>query len=240
MDYALILLVGLIAGTLGGIVGFGSSIMLMPVLVLSFGPRAAVPIMAIASVMANLSRVLAWWRQIDWRACLAYAATAAPGAALGARTLLILAPRSVEVALGIFFLAMIPLRRRLAARGARIRIVHLAAIGFFVGFLTGIVVSTGPITVPIFLAYGLTKGAFIATEAAGSLAVYGAKTAVFRTLGALPLDIFVKGLVTGTSLMIGAFVARRFVVAMAPEQFTRLMDGIMLLSGAALLWSALS
>ena len=240
MDYALILVVGLIAGTLGGIVGFGSSIMLMPVLVLSFGPREAVPIMAIAAVMANLSRVLAWWREIDWRACAAYAATAAPGAALGARTLLILPPRSVEVGLGIFFLAMIPLRRRLAARGARIRLVHLAAIGAFVGFLTGIVVSTGPITVPIFLAYGLTKGAFIATEAAGSLAVYGAKAAVFRTFGALPLAIIVKGLATGTSLMIGAFVAKRFVVAMAAEQFTLLMDAIMLLSGLALLWSALS
>jgi uncharacterized membrane protein YfcA len=240
MDYALIIIVGLIAGTLGGIVGFGASIMLIPVLVLSFGPREAVPIMAIAAVMANLSRVLAWWREIDWRACVAYAATAAPGAALGARTLLILPPRGVEVGLGIFFLAMVPLRRRLAARGARMRLAHLAAIGGFVGFLTGIVASTGPITVPIFLAYGLTRGAFIATEAAASLAVYVAKAAVFRTFGALPLAIILKGLITGSSLMIGAFIAKRFVVAMAPQQFTRLMDGILLLAGVALLWSALS
>lgn len=240
MDYALILLVGLVAGTLSGIVGFGSSLMLMPVLVLSFGPRAAVPVMAIASVMANLARVLAWWREIDWRACLAYAATAVPGAALGARTLFIVPPRTAEIALGVFFLAMIPLRRRLAAGGTRILIAHLLAVGFFVGFVTGIVVSTGPITAPLFLAYGLTKGAFIATEAAASLFVFGAKTAVFRVLGALPLDIIVKGFVTGASLMIGAFIAKRFVVAMAPEQFALLMDGIMLLSGTALLWSALS
>jgi len=240
MDYALILIVGLIAGTLGGIVGFGSSIMLMPVLVLTFGPREAVPIMAIASFMGNLSRVLVWWREIDWRACAVYAAAAAPAAALGARTLLVLPPRIVEVALGVFFLAMIPLRRMLAARGLRVRLVHLAVIGAFVGFLTGIVASTGPITVPVFLAYGLTKGAFIATEAAGSLAVYGAKVAVFRTYGALPLAIVAKGLVTGATLMIGAYVAKRFVTAMPPEQFTRLMDGILLLSGAALLWQSLA
>jgi uncharacterized membrane protein YfcA len=240
MDFALILIVGLIAGTLGGIVGFGSSIMLMPVLVLTFGPREAVPIMAIASFMGNLSRVLVWWREIDWRACAVYAAAAAPAAALGARTLLVLPQRIVEVALGVFFLAMIPLRRMLAARGLRVRLVHLAVIGVFVGFLTGIVASTGPITVPVFLAYGLTKGAFIATEAAGSLAVYGAKVAVFRTYGALPLAIVAKGLVTGATLMIGAYVAKRFVTAMPPEQFTRLMDGILLLSGAALLWQSLA
>jgi uncharacterized membrane protein YfcA len=239
LDYALILIVGLVAGTLGGIVGFGSSIMLMPVLVLTFGPREAVPIMAIGAVMANLSRVLAWWREIDWRAAAAYAVTAVPGAALGARTLLVLPPRIIEVALGLFFIAMVPVGRVLAARQWRLRRVHLALVGFFVGFLTGIVVSTGPITVPVFLAYGLTRGAFIATEAAGSLAVYLAKAAVFRGFGALPLDIFAKGLIVGSSLMAGAFIARRFVLAMSPRQFRRVMDALLLGSGASLLWVAL-
>ena len=60
MDFILILAIGLVAGTLGGIVGFGSSIMLMPVLVIVFGPLQAVPIMAIAAIMANASRVAAW------------------------------------------------------------------------------------------------------------------------------------------------------------------------------------
>jgi uncharacterized membrane protein YfcA len=236
----LVLAVGLVAGTLGGIVGFGSSIMLMPVLVYSFGPREAVPIMAIGAVMANLSRVAAWWREIDWRACGAYAATAVPGAAIGARTLLVLPPRVVEVALGVFFLAMIPGRRWLAARGVRLSATHLALVGAPIGFLTGIAVSTGPITVPIFLAYGLVKGAFIATEAAGSLAVYVAKAAVFRTFGALPLPIVAKGLLTGGSLMIGAFVAKRFVVRLPAERFRFVMDGVMLASGLALLWVALA
>jgi uncharacterized membrane protein YfcA len=60
MTYVMVLGARWIAGTLSGIVGFGSSIMLMPVLVIAFGPREAVPIMAVAAVMANLSRVLAW------------------------------------------------------------------------------------------------------------------------------------------------------------------------------------
>ena len=72
MDYLFILAVGLVAGTLSGIVGFGSSIMLMPVLVIVFGPRQAVPIMAIAAILVNFSRIVAWWREVDWRACAAY------------------------------------------------------------------------------------------------------------------------------------------------------------------------
>ena len=43
MDYALVLILGLVAGTLGGVVGFGTSIMLMPALVLVYGPKQAVP-----------------------------------------------------------------------------------------------------------------------------------------------------------------------------------------------------
>ena len=88
MDFALVLLLGLAAGTLGGIVGFGTSIMLMPALVLVFGPREAVPIMGIAAIMANASRVVAWWREVDWRVTAAYSATGIPAAALGAKTLL--------------------------------------------------------------------------------------------------------------------------------------------------------
>src|SRR5581483_7665257 len=100
--------------------------MLVPVLVLAFGPQQAVPIMAIAAVMANLARILSWWREVDWRACATYAVTAAPAAALGAGTLLALPPRLVDGALGAFFIAMIPIRRWLARHALTARLWHLA------------------------------------------------------------------------------------------------------------------
>ena len=65
MTWAAILALGLVSGTLSGIVGFGASIMLMPVLMLAFGPLEAVPIMAIAALLANFSRVVVWWREVD-------------------------------------------------------------------------------------------------------------------------------------------------------------------------------
>ena len=79
LSFLFVLLVGLVAGTISGIVGTGSSIMLMPVLVYQYEPKQAVPIMAVAAVMANLSRILAWWREVDWRACAAYSISRHPG-----------------------------------------------------------------------------------------------------------------------------------------------------------------
>ena len=226
------------AGVVGGIVGFGSSIMLMPVLVIAFGPLQAVPIMAVASIMVNLSRIVVWWRDVDWRACGAYAVTGVPAAVLGARTLLVLPASVVEVALGAFFIAMVPLRRWIAAHDFQLRLVHLALIGGIVGFITGIVATTGPISAPAFLSYGLVKGAFLATEAAGSLAIYISKSITFRALGALPWDALASGLITGSSLMAGTLVAKRVVVKLPAERFRLLMDALLLVSGATMLWAA--
>lgn len=240
MDFALVLLIGLVAGTVGGIVGFGTSIMLMPALVIVFGPREAVPIMAVASIMANASRVAVWWRLVDWKAVAAYSVTAVPAASLGAATLLRLPVGVVELALGAFFIGMIPLRRWMAGHHWQLRLWHLSLVGAGIGFLTGIVVSTGPVNAPFFLAYGLVKGAYLSTEALGSLAVYAAKAATFRSLGALPWDAVVKGLVIGSSITLGSIIAKRFVLKLDANRFRLLMDGLLLVAGVTMLWAALA
>ena len=238
MNFLFVLTVGLVAGTLSGIVGTGSSIMLMPVLVYAYGPKQAVPIMAVAAVLANLSRILAWWREVDWRACAAYSITGIPAAALGARTLLALPSRAVDISIGLFLIAMVPARHWLARHQLKFSLWHLAIGGAAIGYLTGIVVSTGPLSVPLFLFYGLTRGAFLATEAASSLGLYFSKSVTFQRFGALTPDVALKGLITGSSLMFGAFIAKRFVLRLEPEVFRLVMDAIMLAAGASMLWTA--
>ena len=240
MEFVFILAVGLLAGAVSGIVGTGSSIMLVPVLVYEFGPKEAVPIMAVAAVMANFSRILAWWREVDWRACAAYSVTGIPAAALGARTLLALPSRAVDVSIGLFLIAMVPARHWLARHQLKFSLWHLALGGAVIGYLTGIVVSTGPLSVPLFLFYGLTRGAFLATEAASSLGLYFSKSVTFQRFGALTGDVALKGLIAGSSLMFGAFIAKRFVLKLDPDMFRLLMDAIMLAAGLSMVWTGLS
>jgi uncharacterized protein len=237
-SYTFVLAVGLVAGCLGGIIGTGSSLILLPVLVYSFGPKQAVPIMAVAALMANLARVAAWWSRVDWRAVAAYAIPGAPAAALGARTLLQLSPAVIDIALGLFFIAMIPLRRWHAKTGYRLNLWQVAAAGAVIGFLTGLVLSTGPLSVPVFTSYGLTGGAFLATEAASSLALFVSKVATFRQLGALPQSTLLQGGVVGASLMAGTYVGKAIVARIGPHAFQQVLDAVMLVSGLSLLWAA--
>ncbi|PLZ03131.1 hypothetical protein CY652_07450 [Burkholderia sp. WAC0059] len=238
MTYLFVLAIGVVAGALSGVIGTGSSIILLPILVFQFGPQQAVPVMAIAALMSNVAKALAWWREIDWRAFAAWSIPGAPAAALGAHTLLILPAHVVDVALGVFFLAMIPGRRWLEARQLRIRTWQFALTGAVVGFLTGIVLSTGPLSVPAFTAYGLAKGAFLSTEAAASLALMVSKVVTFQQLGALPLPSVVRGVIIGASVMAGSFAGKAVVRRMSVHAFHHVLDAVMLCSGLSLLWAA--
>lgn len=66
----LLFFVALGAGVLSGVVGTGSSLIMLPVLVATYGPRIAVPVMAIASLFGNIGRVIVWWHEIRWDRCL--------------------------------------------------------------------------------------------------------------------------------------------------------------------------
>ena len=87
---------------------------LMPVLVIVFGPLQAVPIMAIAAIMANLSRIAVWWREVDWRVTAAYSATGIPAAALqrAVTDVMVRTEQTAEQAAGA---ALAPLRQEVAA-----------------------------------------------------------------------------------------------------------------------------
>jgi uncharacterized protein len=237
MIWLAILVFGLIAGSIGGVVGFGGSTILMPILAIGFGPKEAVPVMAIAGVLANMSRIVVWWREVDWRAAAVYCMAGIPCAAFGARTMLALDANLLELLLGIFFIGSIPVRRRLLDRGFRIGLPGLALAGAGIGYLSGLVASTGPLNTPFFLAHGLVKGAFVSTEALGSLGVFGTKAIVFRSFGALPSETIARGLIVGSSLMAGSWIAKRFMAHLEPKQFQLLMDAVLVLAGSTMFWS---
>lgn len=239
MEWILVMSVALIAGTIGGVIGFGSGVIMVPILAWTFGVKAAVPIMAVAALMANGSRVAIWWREVDWRAAAIYSATGIPAAIIGASTFLKLNVNYVELGLGVFLITVVPIRHWLRRAKLKLALWHMALVGAGIGFLTGIVASTGPINAPFFLAYGLVKGAYLSTEALGSVAIGLAKTGTFTALDAMTMQNFMRGIAVGSGLMAGSFIAKRIVQKMDAHQFELVMDIVVLIAGVAMLVMAL-
>ena len=228
-------LLGLGAGVLGGVIGFGTTIILMPALVYFYGPIQAIPVVALVATVANLSRIFLWWGSINWSVCLVYSITAIPAVILGVNTLVSLNDRLVEITLGLFLILLIPIRRWMRKKNFYLKLWQMSVVGAAIGYLTGIVATTGAINTPFFLAFGLTKGAFLGTEAASSLSILFTKGITFHQLGFLNNTAIIQGLLIGACVLIGSIFSKRIVLALPEKKFLLLMELVMLVSGASIL-----
>lgn len=228
-------LLGIGAGLLGGVIGFGTTIILMPPLVYIYGSLMTIPIIAITATIANLSRVLIWWRSIHWRVCFIYSAFSIPAVILGANTLILMNQKAIEIMLGIFLLILIPIRRWMRRQKITISLWQMAVVGAGIGYLTGIVATTGAINTPFFLAFGLTKGAYLGTEAASSLSIFLTKGVVFHELGVIDQTAILQGIFLGICVFIGSLLSKRIVLRMREEQFIKIMEWVIAISGISIL-----
>ena len=226
---------GLGAGVLGGVIGFGTTIILMPALVYFYGPIQAIPVIALVATVANLSRIFLWWSVINWKVCFVYSVTAIPAVILGVNTLVTLDDRLVEITLGLFLILLIPIRRWMRKQNFYLKLWQMSLVGAVIGYLTGIVATTGAINTPFFLAFGLAKGAYLGTEAASSLSILFTKGITFHQLGFLNTTAIIQGLLIGGCVLVGSIFSKRIVLALPEKKFLLLMELAMLISGLSIL-----
>src|SRR5262249_419579 len=129
----------------GGVIGFGTGLTMLPLVVWAVGVRASVPVLTLALLIGNTSR--AWWSRPvgHWRAGGAYLAGARPLTVVGA---VIYAGARVDWLsrlMGLFMLGSVPLRRWLERGPLRIRLVHFPLLGAANGFMSALVAATGPV-----------------------------------------------------------------------------------------------
>jgi hypothetical protein len=104
--------------------------------------------------------------------------------------------------------------------------------GAIVGFLTGFVLSTGPLSVPVFTGYGMSGGAFLGSEAASAILLYAGKLGTFGVSGVLAPPVITRGLAIGIALLAGSMIAKRLVQRLQLHTFELLID-VVLVAGAA-------
>lgn len=226
------LLAGALAGSVvGGVAGFGAGITLLPILVLLLGAWAAIPILTVTMMIGNLSRL--WWSRhdVDLRVVVTFLAGAIPATALGAMLYAGATGDWLGRVIGLFMLAALPLRRILRRGGLVLRLRHFPLVGAAIGGLSSVVVTTGPVATPFFLAYGLRKAGYIGTESVCAMAMHLTRGTVFARYSLLTWDAVMIGCVLGGTMFLGSWIARRVVDRLSERLFLWLVEGMLLVVG---------
>jgi len=235
---ALACFMALAASTLGGLSGFGTGLVLPVFLVPLVGIANVIPVMAVAMLLSNGSRVAAFWRDVQWLHVRRMLVLGLPACVAGAYCYTLLSAQWIAALLGTFLLLSIPIRRLL--RRAELRFSRGAELGAgaFFGFLDGGMTGTGVILISILMSVGVAGSALIASDAVVSVIMGLAKVALFGRLAALNLELAAVGLLVGLFTAPGAFLARAILRRIPAGVHAWIMEGVVVAGALALLWHA--
>jgi uncharacterized membrane protein YfcA len=228
--FALAAAAAFLLALLSAVTGFGGGVLLLPVFTALFGLRVAVPMLTLAQLSSNGSRLWLNRREVRWPLVGWFALGAVPFA-VGGAVLLSHAPLSpLKRVLGASLIGVVAWRR-LRPRPGRPRDRAFIGVGAASGFGSALLGSVGPLTAPFFLAYGLTRAAYIGTEAAAALTLHLTKTAAYGAGDLLTGRIVLYGAALTPVVMAGAWTGRRIVASISDRVFVTLVEAGLVVAG---------
>lgn len=232
--WVIILISGWLAATVSGAAGFGGALLLLPILALTVGGKAAVPVLTIAQLLGNMSRAGFGWREIRWRPALIFSAGAVPASVLGSRLFIALPPAMILRLIGVFLLVVVGLRHTRLGNGQ----VHewlLAPAGAAVGFLSAVAGSAGPLGAAVFLGLKLPAQAYVASEAVTAVFLHLAKSIMYGRYSAMTSGDLLRGLVLGGAMVAGSWTGRKLIDRLPEKGFALLVEVLLIVSAASLI-----
>lgn len=232
--WVVLLACGWLAATVSGAAGFGGALLLLPVLALTVGARAAVPILTVAQLIGNLSRAGFGWRDIRWRPALLFSLGAVPASLFGSRLFVAMPSPWVPRAVGALLLAVVILRHTGVGKHKAPEQL-LAFLGAGVGLVSAVAGSAGPLGAAVFLGLDLGPRAYVATEAVTAALMHFTKSLAYGRYSALGLGDFLRGILLGGSLVLGSWTGRKLIDRVPEPWFGRLVEGLLVFSALALI-----
>ncbi len=221
----------LAASTLAAVAGFGGAAVMLPVLVWAFGIRDAVPILTIAQLMGNLSRVWFNRTELSFPVVKRFGLGAVPAAIVGGIVFATAPVGALVRVLGLFLLLMIAYRHSPLGRRTRIGLRGFLPLGVISGVISAVVGVVGPFMAPFFLSYGLVSGAYIGTEALATVVMHITKLGVYGGYALIDADIALVGVAIGSVMFVGSYLGKQILNRLPAARFPLVIDGVLLAAG---------
>ncbi|MCS7078226.1 MAG: sulfite exporter TauE/SafE family protein [Bacteroidia bacterium] len=224
------------ASTLSAVAGFGGALILLPILSLILGVKAAVPVLTLAQFFGNAARV--WFNRKDlcWQPILYFLSTAIPLSIIGSYLFAKVQIDEIKKVVGCMLIGVVIYRRARVNLGLFTDKVMLIG-GGLVGFLSGLAGSAGPLSAACFLSLNLNKSAYVGSEAFTAIVMHAVKTVVYqRWLDINAVDVFV-GVFMGVIMILGSWVGKQLLQKLEKKYFILLVEFLLIVSGVQFILS---
>ncbi len=215
--------------------------MLLPLLG-SLLPGAQVPAaLSVGTVFSSASRIVTFWSRIRWDIVRWFVPPALPAVWLGAKLLTFVNPLYLELAMGLFLMANLPLIFRSSAQLDTANPSPnwvLSLIGLAAGFVSGLTGAVGLLFNRFYLRYGLTNEEIVATRAANEVVLHVVKLALYSSFGLLTGHALTLGGVIALAAILSAWGMTWLLPRLSDGLFRRIGYAAMVVSGLTLFTEA--
>jgi uncharacterized membrane protein YfcA len=168
-----------------GLSGFGGGSIVLAGMMVIYPPHVAIPLHGLTQFLANLGRVLLFYKGIRWRVVAYYSLLILPASWIGVRLFDYLNPHILKIFVGCFIIYSI-FPRRISLQNEP-SLGMFAILGGISGFLSVFVGSIGPMVTPYFNRVKSTREENLSTKSAGQMILQFSKLVAFSGVGGFSL-----------------------------------------------------
>jgi uncharacterized membrane protein YfcA len=230
LSFVVVFFSGLIASIISAVAGFGGAILLLPLLTYSVGIEMAVPLLTIAQIFGNASRVWFGKKELAWKPIIIFLITAIPFVIIGSILFSHLDGKTIKVIIGILLISIVFIKIFVRLE-IKINNGVMVFGGALTGIISGIAGSAGPISALLFNSLGLTAGAYIASEAFTALVMHIIKTIMYKSFLNIEIKIIIYGIIIGIAMVIGSFIGKKLIQKISKKFFQIIISIFLIIAG---------
>lgn len=232
MIYLLLFLTAMAAFAFSTMAGGGGAMILLPVVNALVGTEKAAPIIQLGNFLGRPTRIILFWKNINWKIVKAYLPLAGIGAFLGAWLFSSFKSDLLQLLVALFLVSTAwQFKFGKEKRSFPMRLGWFGPIGFVIAFISSLIGATGSLLNPFYLNYGSSKEELVATKAANSFFIAIIQLPTYAFFGALEGNMWSFGLAIGLGAGIGNFIGKRWLKRISDLRFRQLLVITMVVIG---------
>lgn len=237
----LLMVLGIAAFVISTLSGGGGALILVPVLNWTLGVTNTAPALNLGSFLGRPSRLIIFWKYINWNVCLHYAPAGIVGAWLGSWFFSSVRIDWLQVVVGLFLVSTIfQYRFGSKAQSFPMQLWYFTPLAVVVALMGTIVGALGPVLNPFYLNMGLDKEELIATKTANSFFIGISQISSYTFFRLLYNEYWIYGISLGLGATIGNILGKKFLSGIKSTTFRKLLILLMVISGTFLIYGQLA